>query len=332
MATILQKGLLGYDPVELRLQEQKQWSNLYAQAQNPYEKMGIALGQIGGALFGGETTAQSQVASLNTIVQEAAQKFTPNSSDYFKYIASALPDSMADSKTRALTMAAEAKTKEDAVFNESSKNISDRPDTYNVLAAPLADSLIAKAELNGYDKSTPLPTTSKEITAFAKEYGLTKDPMYGKLLSLTKIYETAVEDKTRKTEKETLSIEQIKANIAKSNEDLKKIKRDDFDKGTRWNEENAAARAFLIANKIDISKPLTGAAKANPAFVEAYQKALRNDWTGSKGITTPAPKDTGKPASQGGDMQQQVTAAWGSYDPAKYDYQIVNGKVLRALK
>ena len=77
-----------------------------------------------------------------------------------------------------------------------------------------------------------------------------------------------------------------------------------------------------------MTKPLTGAARANPAFVEAYQKALRNDWTGSKGVTSPPPKPNAGP----GDISKQATTAFGSYDPTKYDYRIINGVVQRAPK
>jgi hypothetical protein len=292
-----QKGLLGYDPMEVRALEQKQWQSLYANAQSPYEKMGIALGQLGGALLGGfDSSSNVKAKTINEAIAAAGQQYTQGTAEYYKAISDALPaDAMfTDSKEFATQKYAEVKKAEDAAFNESSKSISDRPDTYNVLAAPLAQALVVKAKANGYDESTPLPTTSKEISQFAKDYGLVRDPVYGKLISLTKTYEAATSEKTTKAEKDVLSIEQIKTNIKLDNARLGQIGKEDFDKGARWNAENAAAREFLSANKIDLNKPLTGSARANPAFVEAYQKALRNDWSGSKGITSPA--SGGKPA------------------------------------
>ena len=71
MATTLQKGLLGYDPVEMQLQQQKMWTQLYGQAGSPYEKIGLGLAQIGGTLFGGESASTSKVNILNEVKNKA---------------------------------------------------------------------------------------------------------------------------------------------------------------------------------------------------------------------------------------------------------------------
>ena len=97
MATTLQKGLLGYDPMELQMQQQKVWSNLYGQAGSPYEKMGIALGQLGGALFGGTTPAQTKEAAVNKALQTASSQATPGTPEYWTIVAQSLPADMADS-------------------------------------------------------------------------------------------------------------------------------------------------------------------------------------------------------------------------------------------
>jgi len=108
MATTLQKGLLGYDPMELRAQEQKIWSNLYGQAGSPYEKMGLALGQFGGALFGGQTAGQSKEAAVNKALQTASTQATPGTPEYWTIVAQSLPADMADSVAYASAQAATA--------------------------------------------------------------------------------------------------------------------------------------------------------------------------------------------------------------------------------
>lgn len=139
MATSLKKGLLGYDPMEVQLQQQKMWSSMYGQAGSPYEKMGLALGQLGGALFGAFDGGNAQATSLDKVLQEASQQFTPNSPEYFKYIANSLPDTMMESKTRALTMAAEAEAAARKTQREEVKFVTENPEQLNAaIQAPAA--------------------------------------------------------------------------------------------------------------------------------------------------------------------------------------------------
>lgn len=134
----LKKGLLGYDPMEVQMQQQKLWSNMYGQAGSPYEKMGLALGQLGGALFGA-FDGGGEVKSLDTVVQEAGKQFTPQSPEYFKYIASSLPDSMAESKARAMQMALEAEAAASKSQMESVKFVTENPQQLNTaIQAPAA--------------------------------------------------------------------------------------------------------------------------------------------------------------------------------------------------
>lgn len=139
MANSLKKGLLGYDPMEVQMQQQKLWSNMYGQAGSPYEKMGIALGQLGGALFGAFDGGTAQATSLDKVLAQAGQQFTPNSPEYFKYIADSLPDTMMESKTRALTMAAEAEAAARKTQREEVKFVTDNPEQLNqAIQAPAA--------------------------------------------------------------------------------------------------------------------------------------------------------------------------------------------------
>ena len=80
MATTLQKGLFGGDPVAMQAEQQKIWNQLYGQAGSPYEKMGIALGQLGGTLFGGESTMSSKTNAINKALENAAAMYQQDGS------------------------------------------------------------------------------------------------------------------------------------------------------------------------------------------------------------------------------------------------------------
>lgn len=329
MATTLQKGLFGGDPVEMQYQQQKLWQGAYAGAQNPYEKIGLALGQLGGKLLGGESELQTKANAINEAIAQAGQLHQQGTAEYYKAIAeSPTLAGYTESRDFAIQKYLEVKKAEAAEFAAERKGVREDPGSVDVYAPKYATNLLDKAAAKGFDRTKePIPETTEEIKAFAKLYDLDKDPAYNKFMTLRTLSEKEAKNEQVKAEKEVLSIKQMETNIAKDNAQLKQIGKDDFDKGARWNAENAAARQFLLANKVDLTKPLTGAAKANPAFVEAYQKALRNDWTGSKGITSPAPSAGGK-----GDISKQAATAFGSYDPATYDYAIIDGQVKRAPK
>jgi hypothetical protein len=329
MATTLQKGLFGGDPVAMQQAEQQRWATMYGQAGSPYEKIGLGLAQIGGTLFGGESAITTKTNAVNKALQNAATQYQQGTAEYYKAVAEdpALANYV-DSKEFATQKYLEAKKAETAEFAAERKGVREDPGSVDVYAPKYATTLLNKAIAKGFDpKTETVPETPEEIKAFAKLYALDTDPAYNKFMTLRTLAEKEAKSEQVKAEKEVLSIDQIKANIKLDNARLNQIGKDDFDKGARWNAENAAARAFLEANKVDLTKPLTGAAKANPAFVEAYQKALRNDWTGSKGVTSPAPSAGGK-----GDISKQATTAFGAYDPTKYDYRIINGVVQRAPK
>lgn len=290
MATTLQKGLFGGDPVAMQQAEKQQWAAMYGQAGSPYEKMGLALAQLGGAVLAPANAIDTKAAAVNKALQNAAAQYQQGTAEYYKAIAEdpALSE-YSDSKEFATQKYLETKKAETTAYTDSVKAIKDNPELAPTFIDPLKISLLQKATKNGWNEAdTPIPQTMDEIKSFAKQYGVDKDPMFRQMVSLQAVADKEAKNEQVKAEKDLLSVDQIKANIRLDNARLGQIGKDDFDKGARWNAENAAARQFLEANKVDLNKPLTGAAKANPAFVEAYQKALRNDWTGSKGITSPS--------------------------------------------
>ena len=129
-----------------------------------------------------------------------------------------------------------------------------------------------------------------------------------------------------------LTIEKIESTIKKNKADLGKIASDKFEAGNRWNQEREAALSLFTANKLDPRVPLKGINMANTALVNAQQVALREPWTGkaNEKITPPGTP----PAAPAGsaDIKQRVESSGQVYDPAKYDYRIVNGQVQRRAK
>jgi hypothetical protein len=291
--TMLQKGLLGYDPMELRAQEQKQWATLYGQAGSPYEKMGIALGQLGGALFGGESPAASKANIINEALNKAGQQYQQGTAEYYKAVADALPtdDPMfSDSREFATQKYLETKKNETTAYTDAVKAIKDNPELLPTFTDPLKISLLQKATKNGWNEAeTPMPQTQDEIKSFAKQFGLEKDPMYRQLISMTMVADKEAKKEAVKVEHEALTMKSIQSTINRNNAELGKIRDDKFEAGNRWNQERESAIALFKANNLDPAVPLKGINLANTELVNAQRIALRNAWTGkaTEQITPP---------------------------------------------
>lgn len=149
MATYdIYKNLLGYDPREQQLQQQKLWAGLYGQAASPYEKMGIALGQIGGALLGGDSAETSEKRTLDKVLAEVNAQYTPDTPEYFKAIAAALPNEMSNSKAYALQEARRLEQASSENLMKEAKFINENPTT----ATDRLQELAARIEANPNDR------------------------------------------------------------------------------------------------------------------------------------------------------------------------------------
>ena len=340
MATTLQKGLFGGDPVEMQMQQQRLWQSAYAGAQNPYEKIGLALGQLGGKVFGGESELQIKANAINEAISQAGQQYQAGTAEYYKAIADALPAEYSDSKEFAIQKYTEVKKAEAAEFAAERKGVREDPGAVDVYAPKYATNLLAKAQAKGFDPTQEkIPETTEEIKAFAKLYSLDKEPDYNKFMTLRTLSEKEAKKEGQQEEQRLLTMESIRTTIAKNKKEMNKIDTDKFEAGARWNEERNSAIALFDANKLDPRVPLRGVNLANTELVNAQRIALRDPWTGKSGATikqpgetTPPPSPGGKTAAQGGDLGQQVTSAFGSYEPNKYEYRIVNGQVQRKAK
>ena len=290
-------GLLGYDPREQQLQQQKLWAGLYGQASSPYEKIGIGLGQLGGALFdrvSGESPTQKRERTLLSVKEAADQQFIPGSPEYYKFVADNLPADAAYSQSRDVANQEFAKARKAALAEEAAerKSVREDPESLDVFAPKYATPLLAKAQLRGFDpEKEPVPQTTDEIKAFAKLYDLDKDPNYNKLMGLRVLAEKEAKREEQREKKEALSIEQIESTIKKNKAELGKIASDKFEAGNRWNEERNSAIELFRANKLDPRNQLKGINLANPALVKAQEIALRDPWTGKSGSVIKQPGD-----------------------------------------
>jgi hypothetical protein len=322
-------GLLGYNPREEQLQQQKLWAGLYGQAASPYEKIGIGVGQLGGALIGGlmgESATQKRERTLLTVKEAADQQFVPGSPEYYKYVADNLPAGAeySQSKDLATQEFLKARKAADEAFIAERKGVREDPESVDVYTSKYANPLLAKAQARGFDpEKEPTPQTTDEIKAFAKLYDLDKDPNYNKLMTLRMLADKEAKKEAQRAEKEALTIEQIQSTINKNKADLGKIASDKFEAGNRWNEERNSAIALFDANNLDPRKPLKGINLANTELVNAQRIALRDPWTGKSGSVIKQPGAATPPPAGSLDIKQLVESSGEVYDPAKYDYRVV---------
>lgn len=295
MATTFAKGLFGVDPAEYSMQQQKLWSNLYAQAGSPYEKMGIALAQIGGTALGlTETAVDKKVADISKVLNDIGTQYQVGTAEYYKAVADALPAQYPDAKAQAQAEYIKFKQKETEIFDKAKDSVRKDPESVDVYVNPLIANIAKKAKEWDAEK-TPLPTNREELVSFAKQFKLTNDPDYGRALSLYRVSEKEGRKETQEEEKRGLDIQNTKVIIEKNKKELSKIASDNFTAGDRWNAEREAAIALFRAARIDPTQPLKGANLANTELVNAQSKALRDPWTGKGNVTITPPSAVGAP-------------------------------------
>ena len=179
-------GLLGYDPLEQQRQQQKMWAGMYGQASSPYEKIGIGIGQLGGALIGGlmgDSPAQKKEKAVAQIKQQADQQFTPGSPEYFRFVAENLPAEYADSRAYAAQEAMKAETAAQKMYLDRVKTVTENPAQMGIVSAPISAQVqaqIAKMSVGGQ------PLNEKQIAE------LQASPQYQQLVGLTSAQQAGV--------------------------------------------------------------------------------------------------------------------------------------------
>lgn len=297
MATTFAKGLFGVDPAEYSMQQQKLWSNLYAQAGSPYEKMGIALAQIGGTALGlTETAVDKKVADISKVLNDIGTQYQVGTAEYYKAVADALPAEYPDAKAQAQAEYIKFKEKETTTFTSALKAVKDNPESLDAFLDPLKVNILRKATTKGWnEEEVPVPQTAEEFASFAKKFGLTNDPDYRRGVALYKVAEKEGKKETLEAETKLLSKEDIQVRIQKNKKELNKLDTDNFTAGDRWNAEREAAIALFRAARINPTEPLKGANLANTELVNAQSKALRDPWTGKGNVTITPPSAVGAP-------------------------------------
>jgi len=179
-------GLLGYDPLEQQRQQQKMWAGMYGQASSPYEKIGIGIGQLGGALIGGlmgDSPQQKKEKAVAEIKQQADSQFTPGSPEYFRFVAENLPAEYADSRAYAAQEAMKAETAAQKMYLDRVKTVTENPAQMGIVSAPISaqiQSQIAKMSVGGQ------PLNEKQIAE------LQASPQYQQLVGLTSAQQAGV--------------------------------------------------------------------------------------------------------------------------------------------
>jgi len=183
-------GLLGYDPREQQLQQQKLWAGMYGQASSPYEKIGMGLGQLGGALIGGlmgDSPQQKKEKVVADIKQQADAQFTPGTAEYFRFVAENLPAEYSDSKAYAMQEAVKAQAASEKMYLDRVKTVTENPAQMGIVSAPISaqvQSQIAKMSAGGQ------PLSESQISA------LQASPQYQQLVGLTSAQAAGVEKQT----------------------------------------------------------------------------------------------------------------------------------------
>lgn len=313
MATTFAKGLFGVDPAEYSMQQQKLWSNLYAQAGSPYEKMGIALAQIGGTALGlTETPVDKKIADISKVLNDISTQYQVGTAEYYKAVADALPAEYPDAKAQAMAEYIKFKANETKTYTDAVKAIKDNPETVDTFTDPLKISILQKATVRkGWsEEETPVPTTVAEMADFAKKFGLTADPEYRRYVAMNKVAEKEKTKEAQEEKKRGLDIQNTEVIIEKNKKELSKIASDNFTAGDRWNAEREAAIALFRAARIDPTQPLKGANLANTELVNAQSKALRDPWTGKGNVTITPPSAVGAPPAAPAATKAPAQTGW----------------------
>lgn len=326
-------SILGYDPYESQINERKLWSGLYQGAQSPYERMGLALAQLGGNLFGGETREQKEFSSLNDVIKQVGSQYTPGSAEYYRAVSDALPPEMVESKTRAAQLALELERKDQEQVRSDVKFLKDNPDQLATEIQGLQTKLENKAKVLGWNPTETAQEVPPEIMA-----KLVTAPEYKRILQLSSAGQTALIDRAQKEEKEATDLAISKLNLSMKDLDIRG-KELNIEKLTREisgiKNDVLASREFFRVNNLDYTKPLDAQnipakLKYTPGFmsslISAQKKAL-------EGVPTP-PAAPGAPSTTPNVQpltKLEVEARGGRFEEG-WDYALVDGQLRRQPK
>ena len=339
MATIPTTGVGIFGPTrnELRQQYLKNLQGQFASAQSPYEKMGLAIGNIVGTAFGIRDPQLEQASKIESIYQSVAQMYPEDqtSPEFYRELSSVL--SAAGLQEQAIISAEQARKVEDQRIDRQIK------------LAQFSETMTEKKRKTvDYYKKNPEQAEFR-LTQLAEI--IKNDPGNAAAIQeyeqITRSASEGAIEASAKTEKETLALELDRTRLAKYRKDLSDAEK--FGPAQRWDAETDAARKLLQTYKIDITKPLEQQIQGRTAFgpmageiSQAFERAVRRKTTegggpGSAPASAPAPAaEPAKPAKQsagGGNVEAKVKATGLPYEPDKYEYRVLaNGTVQRKKK
>jgi hypothetical protein len=293
------ENMVGFDPYVYAQRRQQLFNAPVAQAQNPYERMGAALGNIvGGTVFGLEDPNLKRASDINRIysdVMAGTDPTKPDFADRLGALTSRLSEAgYGDAAMYAANQARTVKREEAADVRENTKLSIMLQELGIKTGQAVRQSEADERALLKFFKENPEQTgVALQNLATKIEQDPTNQVLLDKYNKIAQAGTSGSIEESNKLEKEALTLTSIKTTIAKNEADLKKIGTD-FDAGRRWNAEREAALALFRANNLDPTQPLKGSALINTELVNKQTIALREPWTGGP---APAPGATPGPAA-----------------------------------
>jgi hypothetical protein len=326
------------------------------QAQNPYERIGAALGTFGGAAltgaFGAPDPTLQTTSKIKTIQAKVVQSGEKD-------------------PTKLATMFADELAKDPDLSSLALQVRASIPKTGGKISLSVADlERIDPAQraqvIANYQATGQLPS---DISLVGKPEDVKKDITFYKanpeqatfrLQEIVTLLEADPNNKTLLKEYEQITAAASEGARENYNKEQKRVLDERLDNvrlatyrrnleesnslspAARWNAEIDAARDLLKGYNINPNQPLQSQkipasilyGPAGSSLVQASQLALRKKTT--EGGKAPA---ANKPAEQSANTAQPdpvllnaLQAAKIPYEPNKYDYRVVNGKVQRAKK
>jgi hypothetical protein len=315
MANGLFTGMLGFNPVDLQQKRMQQFLAPVQQAQNPYERIGAALGTIGGgALFGIEDPQLQRASKIRSIMDSSMQNADLSDPTAYRQslltLAQNLKDSgEGDAAMYAMNEAAKIKPEGGRISLSATdiRNIApeDRPRAIQAYQTtgelPPDISFVDKPEKfrdilknikdNPEQAQFLLQELSQKIEANPQDAeALQQYEQVARAASEGSIAKFAAEQKDK------LSIELDTTRLIKYKQDLADTEK--LSPAARWNAEIDAARDLLKVYGIDRTKPLAGQVTGSLLYSPVASE-----------ITNAYRKAGTKKTNEGGKVTEKSTAA-----------------------
>jgi hypothetical protein len=275
MATPFQTSLFGIDPIKYRQERAAEYDRLLAAQQSPQSRMGFAIGNLLGGVFGGEDPALSRASAIQGIYNKVAQQFPDQTSpEFYKALANAIPAEYADAK---IIAAEKAQAAEAASL--------DRQIKLGKLGRETTEA--EQKELKFFTENPDQATFELQRLAKIIEADPNNQAALARYEKIATAGTTGAITRAGAEEKADVDIKKNKALINKYEKDLEDAKK--FGPEERLNMEIDAARLLLKGYGVDPSKPLQGQnipasilyGPAGQSIVQASQKALQKKTTES---------------------------------------------------